>query len=61
MAEARRDHARSNRLHGALEASSRKRIDSHLEPIKLKLGVIVCEAGDSSSTPISLRAPFFRC
>jgi CRP-like cAMP-binding protein len=32
-------------LHGAFEASSRKRIDSHLEPIKLKLGAIVCEAG----------------
>ena len=32
-------------MHGALEASSRKRIDSHLEPINLKLGAIVCEAG----------------
>jgi CRP-like cAMP-binding protein len=32
-------------LHGALEASSRKRIDSHLEPIRLKLGAVVCEAG----------------
>ena len=28
-----------------MEASSRKRIDPHLEPIKLKLGAIVCEAG----------------
>jgi CRP-like cAMP-binding protein len=45
MSEGQSEHARSNRLHGALEASSRKRIDSHLEPIKLKLGAIVCEAG----------------
>ena len=30
---------------GALEASSRKRIDPHLEPIKLELGAIVCDAG----------------
>ena len=30
---------------GALEASSRKRIDTHLEPIKLELGAIVCDAG----------------
>jgi hypothetical protein len=45
MAESQRDHARRNRLLGALETASRKRIDPHLEPIKLKLGVIVCEAG----------------
>ena len=30
---------------GALETASRQRIDPHLEPIRLKLGVIVCEAG----------------
>ena len=30
---------------GALETASRQRIDPHLEPIELKLGVIVCEAG----------------
>ena len=36
--------ARSNQLLGALEPASRKRIDSHLEPIKLKLGAVVCEA-----------------
>lgn len=35
---------RSNQLLGALETASRKRIDSHLEPIELKLGVVVCEA-----------------
>src|SRR5580658_4154593 len=45
MSEVQRDHARSNRLLGALEADSRRRIGPHLEPIKLKLGAIVCEAG----------------
>ena len=43
--KAQRDNARDNRLLGALETASRKRIDPHLEPIKLKLGTIVCEAG----------------
>ena len=43
--KAHRDNARDNRLLGALETASRKRIDPHLEPIKLKLGTIVCEAG----------------
>jgi CRP-like cAMP-binding protein len=37
--------ALSNRLLGALTAESRARIDPHLEPIKLKLGALVCEAG----------------
>jgi CRP-like cAMP-binding protein len=37
--------ARSNQLLGALEPKSRKRIEAHLEPIKLKLGAVVCEAG----------------
>ena len=45
MAEAQKEHARGNLLLGALETSSRKRIDPHLEPITLKLGAIVCEAG----------------
>jgi hypothetical protein len=45
MSEGQRDHARSNRLFGALETASRRRIDPYLEPIKLKLGAIVCEAG----------------
>jgi CRP-like cAMP-binding protein len=45
MAEGQREHARSNRLHGALEISSRQRIDPHFEPVNLKLGAIVCEAG----------------
>ena len=45
MAEGQRDHARRNRLLGALEADSRRRIGPHLEPVKLELGAIVCEAG----------------
>jgi CRP-like cAMP-binding protein len=36
---------RSNRLLGALEAASRKRIDPHLEPVEFKLGDMVCDAG----------------
>ena len=32
-------------MHGALEAASRQRIDPYLEPITLKLGAVVCEAG----------------
>jgi CRP-like cAMP-binding protein len=34
-----------NRLLAALEPSSRKRIDPHLEPVKLRLGAVVCDAG----------------
>src|SRR5450631_1275462 len=34
-----------NRLLGALEASSRQRIDPHLEPVDFKLGEMVCDAG----------------
>jgi CRP-like cAMP-binding protein len=45
MSKGQRDEARSNRLLGALETASRRRIDPHLEPIKLKLGAVVCEAG----------------
>ena len=45
MSKAQKNDTQSNRLLGALETASRKRIDPHLEPIKLKLGVIVCEAG----------------
>ena len=40
-----RNDERSNRLFGALQAASRKRLEPHLEPIKLKLGAVVCEAG----------------
>ena len=39
------DDARSNRLLDALEPASRSRIDAHLEPVRLALGAVVCEAG----------------
>src|SRR6185503_5408206 len=46
MARVQTDHdLRSNRLLGALEPASRKRIDPHLEPISFKLGDLVCDAG----------------
>jgi CRP-like cAMP-binding protein len=45
MSEDQRNDARGNWLLGALEGVSRKRIDPHLEPAKLKLGAVVCEAG----------------
>src|SRR5471032_2496816 len=45
MAKAKKAHIRPNRLLGAMEAASRKRIDAHLEPIELELGTVVCEAG----------------
>ena len=45
MSKAQPGDPRSNQLLGALETASRKRIDPHLEPIKLKLGHLVCEAG----------------
>ena len=45
MAKAQRSYDRNNRLLGALETASRKRIDPHLEPITLDLGTVVCEAG----------------
>jgi CRP-like cAMP-binding protein len=45
MATAAKIDTHSNRLLGALAPSSRKRIEPHLEPVTLKLGAIVCEAG----------------
>jgi CRP-like cAMP-binding protein len=46
MPKAQTEHdLRSNRLLGALEAASRKRIDPHLEPVEFKLGDTVCDAG----------------
>jgi CRP-like cAMP-binding protein len=39
------DGARGNRLLGAMEATSLARIAPHLEPVVLKLGDVVCEAG----------------
>lgn len=45
MSKSQGDDAQSNRLLGALDPASRKRIEVHLEPIELKLGTVVCEAG----------------
>jgi CRP-like cAMP-binding protein len=39
------DGARGNRLLGAMEAASLARITPHLDPVVLKLGDVVCEAG----------------
>jgi len=36
---------RRNQLLGALQSASLKRVEPHLEPVKLKLGAVVCEAG----------------
>jgi hypothetical protein len=41
MSKAQPGDPRSNQLLGTLETASRKRIDPHLEPIKLKLGDLV--------------------
>src|SRR5471032_3164368 len=45
MPKAEKARIRPNQLLGALEPASLKRIDAHLEPIELELGVVVCEAG----------------
>jgi CRP-like cAMP-binding protein len=45
MSEAKKAHIWPNQLLGAIQATSRKRIDAHLEPVRLKLGAVVCEAG----------------
>jgi CRP-like cAMP-binding protein len=46
MTKAQTDHGlRSNRLLGALEPASLKRIKPHLEPVEFKLGDMVCDAG----------------
>lgn len=45
MDKTRAARGRGNRLLGALEIASFKRIDPHLEPVNLKLGAVVCEAG----------------
>jgi CRP-like cAMP-binding protein len=45
MGKDERNAARSNQLLGALETATRERIRPHLEPIKLELGDIVCDAG----------------
>ncbi len=45
MPKAQTSETQSNRLLGALEPASRKRIEAHLQPVALKLGALVCEAG----------------
>jgi CRP-like cAMP-binding protein len=45
MSKPSKSGAQNNRLLGALESSSRQRIDPYLEPITLKLGAVVCDAG----------------
>jgi CRP-like cAMP-binding protein len=45
MSEGQRQDIRGNQLLGALEPDAGKRIAAHLEPVKLKLGAIVCDAG----------------
>ena len=46
MSQSQRDNSvRSDQLLGALEPAARKRVEPHLRPVSLKLGVIVCEAG----------------
>jgi len=45
MSKLQEHDVRRNQLLDALEPASRKRIDPHLEPIKFKLGAVVCEAG----------------
>src|SRR5882757_3865117 len=44
MPDAQRDEVRSNRLLGALEPATRKRLSVHLQPVAFKLGEVVCEA-----------------
>jgi CRP-like cAMP-binding protein len=45
MSKSQTIDARSNRLLGAMQTASLERIDPHLEPVQLKLGAVVCEAG----------------
>lgn len=45
MPKAKTNEPQGNRLLGALEPASRKRIDPHLQPVTFKLGAVVCEAG----------------
>src|SRR6202163_4175482 len=40
-----RGNVLSNQLLAALGAENRSRIDPHLQPLTLKLGAVVCEAG----------------
>ena len=44
MLKSQKDDPRSNQLLGALEPAARKRIQSHLQSVTLKLGAVVCDA-----------------
>jgi CRP-like cAMP-binding protein len=45
MIKTKRDRTQTNRLLDVLEIASRQRIDPYLEPVMLKLGAMVCDAG----------------
>jgi CRP-like cAMP-binding protein len=45
MCRTQKIDTRGNRLFGAMQAASLERIDPHLEPVELKLGALVCDAG----------------
>lgn len=45
MPKPRKDTIQDNQLFGAMHPASRERIAGHLQPVKLKLGAVVCEAG----------------
>jgi CRP-like cAMP-binding protein len=45
MCRTQKIDTRGNRLLGAMQAASLERIDPHLEPVELKLGALVCDAG----------------
>jgi CRP-like cAMP-binding protein len=45
MSRSQTNGAPGNRLLGAMQVASLRRIDPHLEPVKLELGAVVCEAG----------------
>jgi CRP-like cAMP-binding protein len=45
VSEPQTDETQINRLLGALEPASRKRIDPHLQAVEFKLGAVVCDAG----------------
>src|SRR5665213_2623902 len=45
MATQQRDKTQSIRLLDAFEPASRKRIEPYLQPVKFKLGAVVCDAG----------------
>ena len=44
MPKSQKDDPRSNELLGALEPAARRRIQSHLQSVTLKLGAVVCDA-----------------